>query len=570
MEHSKENNNKEQSFSEMLDEYDVHAVDSSSPVEGQIVDFVDDKVIVDIGSKTEGMVPLKELQNSSGEMKYRKGDVISVIYKRKNLKEGYILVSKKEAEKIEGWENIQEAFEKDLKIIGRIVDTVPNNKGFMVDFGVRMFLPMSHLEIRKVSNVEPYIGKEYWFKVLKLDSKKRGGVVSRRKVLEEEQRKKIKKLLNELKEGEDVKGTVASILDYGVFVDIGGINGFLHRNDISYGHIGHPREKFRKGDEIKVKILGINEKAGKVNLGFKQRFSDPWEDIEEKYPVGKRLKARVTKIMNFGAFIELEEGVEGLLHISDLTWEGKPKTVEEYVAVGDRLWVQVIDLDPEEKKIKLGLKQLELRPEEKYIEAHEKGDVVDGVVKKVLKSVVFVGLEDNVEGIIKISDIKYFRIDTPADYLREGEKIQAMILSKELDKNYKVRLGLKQLGDDVWKTFFRENKPGSTVKVTVKDILDSGVKVQITEDIEGFVRIGEITKRRLESEEIKDEVTVGEEREALVVNTSPDRKRINLSFKGLLDKREREDIEKYMKDDTEKPVQTIGDLLQTEIDKKTK
>lgn len=563
----KENQN---SFSQMLEEYDVQSLDTSEPLQGHIIDFIDDRVIVDIGSKTEGMLPREELLDWEGNLNYKVGDTISVVYKRRNLAEGYIIVSKREYDRISGWEKIKSAFKDGEVVSGRIMDTVPNNKGFMVDFGVQMFLPMSHVDIRKVTNFKKYSGREFQFKILKLDERNKTGVVSRRRVLEEENKEKVAQLMEEIEVGQELKGVVVSILDYGLFVDIGGINGFLHKNELSYGKVGHPKEKFRKGDEITVMVIDFNKEENKITLGYKQRFPNPWENIEKKYPVGERFKARVTKILSFGAFIELEEGVEGLLHISDLTWEGTPDTVEDYVAVGDELWVQVIDLNPEEKKIKLGLKQLELRPEEKYIEQHGKGEVVTAKVKKILKTVVFVGLEDNVEGIIKISDIKYFRIDSPADFLSEGQEIQAMILSDELDKNYKVKLGLKQIEDDAWREFFNSHKVGSVIKVKVKKIMNNGVKVHISDAIEGFVRIGEISKKRIEPEEIAQEVTEGEEREALLVNAQPDRKRINLSFKAVSAKKEKEDIEKYMKSDDSKSVTTIGDLLETEMDKKKK
>jgi small subunit ribosomal protein S1 len=570
MEHSNEKkieNDEQQSFSEMLNDYGFQSFDTTKPIEGHIVDFIDDRVIIDIGSKTEGILAKSELIGWNGELQYKIGDVIKVLYKKKNLKEGYIVVSKDEYDKVLGWENIKNAFQKDLQIIGRIINKLDNNKGFMVDFGVEMFLPLSQVDIKKVSDDKKYIGKEYWFKVLKLDERRQSGVVSRRKVLEEKEQIELVKLLADLKLGDELQGRVVSILDYGIFIDIGGINGFLHKNDMSYGRIGHPREKFRKGDDIKVKVIDIDKKEKKITLGYKQRFNDPWKNIETKYPVGKRMMAKVTKILSFGAFIELEEGVEGLLHISDLTWEGKPDTVEDYVAVGDKLWIQVIGMNAEEKKIKLGLKQLENRPEEKYMEEHAVGDIVRAKVRKILKTIVFLELEENIEGIIKISDIKYFRIDSPAEFMEEGQEIDVMILSRELDKNYKIRLGLKQLEDKAWAEFFKKNKNGSVVKVKVKAIQENGIKVQVTDEIEGFIRIGEISTNRIEPGDIGKEISEGEEREALIVSTNPERKRINLSFKALVNRKEREDIEKFMKADESKSITTIGDLLQTEMDK---
>ncbi len=313
-------------------------------------------------------------------------------------------------------------------------------------------------------------------------------------------------------------------------------------------------------------MLNLDREKQKISLGMKQLHDDPWENIETKYPVGKRLVARVTKIVDFGAFIELEDGVEGLLHISDLTWEGKPKTVEEYVAVGDEMWVQVIELHPEEKKIKLGLKQLEMRPEEKYIDQHQPGEAVKGVVRKILNSRVFVELEPQVEGVIKISDISYFRIDTPREFLKEGEEITAVILDRELDQNYKIKLGLKQLTDDEWDEFFTQNPPGSIIDVKVKRVMDRGVAVEISRNIEGFVRIGEVDENRITPEDLQELVKAGETRQATVVASHPDKKRVYLSFRAVAKQKEREEIEKYMTPSTDS-ITTIGDLLQNEIDK---
>jgi small subunit ribosomal protein S1 len=341
----------------------------------------------------------------------------------------------------------------------------------------------------------------------------------------------------------------------------------IHKENISYGRVTHPKEKLRKGDEVEAKILEIERDKQKIALGIKQKYPDPWVNIDEKYPVGKKMVAKVTKIVDFGAFIELEEGVEGLLHISDLTWEGKPTSVEEYVAVGDRLWVQVIELNKEEKKIKLGLKQLEMRPEEKYIENHSIGETVKGVVKKILNSRVFIEVDKNVEGVVKISDITYFRIDTPKEYMKEGEKIEAMILSDELDSNYKVKLGIKHLYDREWQEFFKKNKPGNIIPVKIKKVTDKGIVTEISKNIEGFVKIGEVDDHRVTVEEVKENFKGGQLRDALITHTYPDKKRIYLSFRAVDRKKEREEIEKYMKSGNGS-VTTIGDLLQNEIDKR--
>lgn len=558
-------NNEE--FSELMKDYNLKALDYNTPVKGKIVDIIDQRVIIDIGHKTEGILNKAELYDWDGSLKYKVGDSLTVICKSMNRKEGYIIVSKKQVDIDEGWERVQRAYEKNLSVLGKIIKFLDDKKGFIVDMGVKMFLPLAQADIKKIKNPQNILGKEYWFKIVKLNSRDMSGVISRRILLEEERKEKMKKLFDSFQVGDIVKGVVTTITDYGAFINVKGIDALVHKDNISYGRINHPKEKLRKGDEVEAKILEIDKTNNRIALGIKQKQPDPWIDIDKKYPVGKKLIAKVTKTVSFGAFIELEEGVEGLLHISDLTWEGKPNTVEEYVAVGDKLWVQVIELNVDEKKIKLGLKQLEMRPEEKYIEKHKSGDIVEGVVKKVLKSRAFIELGKGVEGVIKISDISYFKIDSVTEFLKEKEKIEAMITSNELDMNFKVRLGLKQLSDDEWKTFLNKNKPGSIIPVKIKKIGERGISVEITKNIEGFVRSNEIDDKRLTSEEISQNYKIGAKKEAVILTTDLNKKRIYLSFKAVSKKRERAEVEKYLKSNKE-PVTTIGDLLQNEIDKK--
>lgn len=569
MEEPKENpsTKNEEDFSKLIEDYDLKSINYNSPVQGKIIEIIDDNIIVDIGHKTEGILNKRELVEWDGSFNHKVGDTISVICQNINRKQGYITVSKREVDASQGWEQVIVAYEKNMPLTGKIVKVVSDNKGFLVDMGVQLFLPISQADIKKIKNPQKLLGKEFLFKITKLNSKDKTGVVSRKIIMEEEKKEKIKQIFGSLKIGDIIKGVVTSITEYGAFVNIGGMDGLIHKDNISYGRINHPREKLRNGDEVEVKILDIDRENQKISLGIKQKYPDPWIDIEKKYPTGKKIVAKVTKIVDFGAFIELEEGIEGLLHISDLTWEGKPNTVEEYVAVGDKLWVQVIELNKEERKIKLGLKQLEIRPEEKYLEKHRRGEIVKCRVKKILKSRAFIELEKNVEGVIAISDISYFRIDSPNEFLKEGQEIEAMIISDELDSNYKVRLGTKQLSDGEWKEFFGLHRPGDIVPVEIKKISDRGISVAISQNIEGFIKIGELTEAHISVEELNQKFKVGEKREAVILNMFLDRKRILLSLKAVHQKKEREDIEKYMKSKNE-TVTTIGDLLQNEIDKK--
>lgn len=559
--------NNSEDFSEMVKNYDLKNLASNAAIEGRIVDIVENRVVIDIGQKTEGILDRQELLDWDGNMKYKIGDAISVLSKNVNFKEGYIIVSKKQLDEQEGWENVFRAYKKNIPLQGKITKLTPDEKGFMVDMGVEMFLPMSQVDIQRVKAPKKMLGKDFWFKVVKLDKKEKSGTVSRRILLEDEKQEKLKNLLGSLEVGQVVKGMVTSIVDYGAFVDLGGLEGLVHKDNISYGRINHPKEKLRKGDEIEVKVLEIDKDRGKISLGIKQKFTDPWIDIETRYPIGKRLIAKVVKIVSFGSFIELEEGVEGLLHISDLTWEGRPTSVEEYVAVGDKLWVQVIEFSKEDRKIKLGLKQLEMRPEEKYLEKHSRGEIVRAKVKKILKSRVFLGLEQGVEGVVKISDISYYHIESPEEYMKEGEEIDAMIISNELDRNYKVQLGIKHLSESEWKTFLAKHKPGNTIEVTVRKITDGGIAVEITRNIEGFIRIGDIDEEKITMQELEQKYKPGDKLEAMISRTELDRKKVYLSLRALNKVREREELQKYMKGGDDQ-VTTIGDLLQNELDKK--
>jgi small subunit ribosomal protein S1 len=558
--------NNQEDFSKLVKDYDLKNLASNAPIEGRIVDIVENRVVIDIGQKTEGILDRQELLDWDGNMKYKIGDPISVLPKNVNFKEGYITVSKKQLDEQEGWENVFHAYKTNTPLKGIITKMTPDEKGFMVDMGIEMFLPMSQVDIQKIKSPKKVLGKEFMFKVVKLNKKDKNGTLSRRIILEEEKQEKLKKLLGSLEVGQIVKGVVTSIMDYGAFVDLGGLEGLVHKDNISYGRVNHPKEKLRKGDEIEVKVLEIDKEKGKISLGIKQKFADPWSSLETKYPIGKRLIAKVVKIVSFGAFIELEDGVEGLLHISDLTWEGRPTAVEEYVAVGDKLWVQVIEVNKEERKIKLGLKQLEIRPEEKYLEKHSRGEIVRAKVKKILKSRVFMGLEEGIEGVIKISDISFYHIDSPEEFLTEGEEVDAMIISNELDRNSKVQLGIKHLSENEWKLFYAKNKPNNIIEVSVKKIIEGGIIVEISKNIEGFIRSGDINEEQITMAELEQKYKPGDKIQAMIARIEADRKKVYLSLRALNKVREREEIKKFMKAEDD-AVTTIGDLLQNELDK---
>ncbi len=558
----------QEDFSEMVKDYDLKRYNSNSAVEGQIIEILDDKVIVDIGQKTEGFLNKEEILDWNNQPRYKKGDVIRVIPKHFDKKEGYIMVSKRELDAQEGWHEIQRAYHAGTPMSGRIQRLTPDGKGYLVDMGVEMFLPMSQVDLQKVKKPQSELGRELEFKIIRLNPRDKSGVVSRRVLLEEKRQEALDHLLDKLQVGDRVKGPITSLISYGLFVDIGGVEGFLHKENMSHGRISNPRDKFHKGDEVEVQILGIDREKGKVSLGLKQLQEDPWLTMAERYPLGKRVMGKVTKIVSFGAFVEIEDGIEALLHVKDLTWEGRPNTVEEYVAVGEETWFQIVEVDGENRRIKVGLKQLELRPEEKFLQDHPVNSIVRGRVKKILQFKAFVELAENVEGAIRISDMSYFRIDSPEEIIKEGEEISALVISDELDRNEKIQLSLKELANDEWREFASSSRSNDIIKVKIKKVSERGIAVEISKNIEGFIRLSEIDEDRIAQEEIERRFHAGDEVEAAVQRVDLERKRVYLSLKGVERLRESEEVQKYQKDSSQS-ITTIGDLLQSKINEES-
>jgi len=561
-------NCEQESFSEMVKEFDLKRYSSNSAVEGYILEITDDKVIIDIGQKTEGFLNREEILDWNNQPRFKKGDTIRVIPKYFDKKEGYIIVSKKDLDLQEGWHSVSRAYNSGNPMRGRIMRQTPDGKGYLVDMGVEMFLPISQVDLHKVKKPHSELGREYDFKIIRLNPRDKSGVVSRRLLLEEERKQKIDSLLGKLKVGDRVKGPITSIISYGLFVDIDGVEGFLHKENMSHGRISSPKEKFRKGDELEVQVLAIDCEKGKVSLGLKQLQEDPWLTMAERYPLGKRVMGKITKIVSFGAFVEIEDGVEALLHVKDLTWEGRPNTVEEYVEVGEETLFQIVEVDQENRRLKVGLKQLELRPEEKYLQDHPVNSIVRGKVKKILQYKVFVELAENVEGAVRISDMSYFRIESPDELVNEGDEVSALIISDELDRNDKVQLSLKELADEEWREFAASSRSNDIIKVKVKKASERGITVEVSKNIEGFIRLSEIDEERVAPEDVEKRYLPGNELEAAVQRIDLERKRVYLSLKGVERLRESEEVQKYQKDSSQS-ITTIGDLLQSKINEES-
>lgn len=455
-------------------------------VTGEVVQIIPDHVIIDFGHKSEGLVPLNEFVDSSGEVSIKEGDKVEVYLDQFDTDDGFAILSKEKAVAFKAWDKLQEAVDEDKAIEGTVVSKVKG--GLSVDIGVKAFLPASQIDIRPVSSLENFVGKRFKFKILKLNKRKGNIILSRRVLLEKDRDQVRQETLENIQEGNSMVGTIKNITDYGAFVDLGGIDGLLHIKDMSWGRLSHPSEICRVGDQTNVKILNVDSSSGKVSLGLKQLTPDPWEGIEERFPIGSRVKAKVVNIMDYGAFLELEEGVEGLAHISEMTWTKKTKPPSKLVEVGQEVEVVILDVDRNNRRISLGMKQLLDNPWAQLREKYNEGSVVSGVVRNVTDFGVFVGIEGvDIDGLIHVSDISWTRkIRHPQDVLRKGDKVDAVVLSIDTE-NERFSLGIKQLIEDPWPRIKEEYEIGRKVQATILGVTDRGLEIEVEPGVEGVV-----------------------------------------------------------------------------------
>src|SRR6478672_1267956 len=445
-------------------------------VKGTVVAVQRDNVVIDIGGKSEGIIPLNEFNDASGVAAVKAGDVIDVYIESRENDDGLVTLSKEKADKMKVWDEISSACERDELIEGTISQRVKGGLSVTIRGGVKAFLPGSQVDLRPIRNLDKLIGQTYKFKVIKFN-KKRGNIVLSRRVLLERERDEMKaKTLETLTEGMTVKGTIKNITEYGAFVDLGGIDGLLHITDMSWGRVNHPSEVFQVGDEVQVKVLKYNAETERVSLGLKQTQEDPWNHAEEAYPPGKKVRGKVMSITDYGAFVELEPGVEGLIHVSEMSWTKKVKHPS--------------------KRISLGLKQLEPDPWTLFTEKYHPGDKIAGKVRSLTDYGVFIGIEEGVDGMVHKSDLSWTaKVNNPADLHHKGDDVEAIILSINHDEK-KVSLGIKQLWDDPWPTIFSEFPPGKVVDTKVVSLVDYGVFVRIREGVEAHIPSNELTDRK--------------------------------------------------------------------------
>lgn len=494
-------------------------------LKGKVIHINQDTVIVDIGYKSEGQILLKEFTNEKGEVVVKVGDEVDVLLEKKENRDGFVVLSKVRANQLRAWDEVAEACGSGKALEGRIVQRIKG--GFNVDIrGVTAFLPGSHLDIRPVKDQNRFLDRTFSFRVLKFNKRKGNVIVSRRAVLEEERGKAREETLKTLTEGQLVEGTVKGIAEYGAFIDLGGIDGLLHISDISWGKVGHPTQILSVGDRITVKVLKFNREEGKISLGLKQVRPDPWTTIQGKYPVGTRVNGKVVGLTDYGAFVEIEEGLEGLIHISEMSWT-KIKHPSQRLKVGDMVEVMVLDIDVANRKLSLGLKQLEPNPWDLVDERYPKGTRIKGVVKNITDFGVFIGIEEGIDGLVHISDISWKKIKHPTEVLQKGQVVEVVVLN--VDRvNERFSLGIKQLERDPWQDVCQRYRPGTVVVGRVTNITDFGAFIELEEGVEGLVHISELNRGKKKGLEIK----VGDEVEVEILNVSPEERKIGLGLRS--------------------------------------
>ena len=547
-----------------LYEESLRTVEEGQIVKGTVIDITPDHVTVDVGYKCEGQIPIQEFLKRDRKVDVNIGDRVDVLLERKESEEGLLILSKEKADKVNVWREISRSCREGEVIEAEIVSKVKG--GLSVDIGgILGFLPGSQIDLKPVRNLDALMGKRLKFKVIKFNRKRNNIVLSRRILLEEERKLLREGTLKSIEEGSIVEGTVKSLTDYGAFIDLGGMDGLLHITDIAWGRIGHASEKLSVGDRIKVKVLHFDREKEKVSLGLKQALPDPWDSVPKKYPVGSRIKGKVVNVTDYGVFVELGEGVEGLVHISELTWSKKMKHPSKIVHIGNTVEVMVLDCDPAKRRISLGMKQIEPNPWALVEEKYPIGTKVVGRVKTITDFGIFVGFEEGVDGLVHVSEMSWTKkIKHPSELYKKGQEVEAVVLNIDT-KNERFSLGIKQLTPDPWKEVARRYRKGEVVTGKVTNLTDFGAFVELEEGIEGLVHVSEISREKVERP--SDVLKVGDKISAVVLHLDPNERRIGLSIKGLKEKADKAEIEKYITNQGSTSP-SLGALIQEEMERR--
>ena len=550
----------ERSFMEMFEE-SLKSIQEGKIVSGEIVQIDNEFVLVDIGYKSEGQIRRNEFMDLEGNFTAQVGDTVEVLLVRKEDKDGNIILSKEKAARVKIWDDIEKAYKDNETIKGKIISRVKG--GLSVDVGLQAFLPGSQADLRPVKDLDTLVGVEHDFKIIKYERRQGNIVLSRRAVLEVERAALREKVLENLEEGVVIEGAVTNITDYGLFIDLGGIDGLVHVTNIAWSKTGHPSELYQIGDKITVKVLSFDREKERVSLGIKQLTPDPWTGIEEKYPVEATVSGRIATLKKYGAFVELEEGVEGLVHISEMSWTRKVMHPSELFRVGDIVETMVLSMDVAKKRISLSVKQLEPNPWDVITEEYPIGAIIEGKIKNITDFGVFVGIDKGIDGLVHISDISWTKqIKHPSELYKKGDDVRAVIL--RIDKeNEHFSLGIKHLTPDPWNEIPEKYKPGTRVSGKVTNITDFGLFVELEEGIEGLIHVSQLPKGQQDAKELKD-FQVGDELDAEVVNVSQKDKRIGLSIRKLQESPGKKVYTNYV-NNQEKATSSLGALLKEKM-----
>ena len=555
-----------ESMAELMDLYEesFKRFAEGEVVNGKIISVDKDHVLVDIGYKSEGQIRIREFE-VDGVIKAEVGDTVEVMVEWWDDENEVVVLSKEKAEKVKVWDDIKNRHEADDTISGTITSRVKG--GFSVDIGVQAFLPGSQADLRPIRNLDEMVGKEFDFKILKYNRKRSNIVLSRRVLLEEEREEKRSKTLASIHEGKVVPGIVKNLTEYGVFVDLGGVDGLLHITDISWGRVKHPSELFSVGDEIEVKILNLDLERERVSLGMKQLTEDPWASASEKYPVGSRISGKVVSLTDYGAFVELEEGIEGLIHVSEMSWTRKIRHPSKVVSVGEVVDAVVLDIKPENRRISLGMKQAAPNPWDVISDKYPVGTTIEGKIKNITDFGLFIGIDEGIDGLVHISDISWTkRIKHPSELYKKGDVIQAIVL--EIDKaQERFSLGVKQLQSDPWDTVAERYDVGKEITGTVTNVTDFGVFVELEEGIEGLVHVSEISKEKIKTP--VGQFEVGQMLTAKVMNINSEERRIGLSIKRLDMEDDQELLSEYV-NNMGPATSSFGEILRENLQEKLK
>ena len=532
------------------------AVAEDHVLKGTVLKITPTHVVVDIGAKSEGMLPLAEVLDHEGKPKFQPGDEIDVMREKGETEEGYINLSHQKAQRLRAWDEIEKAYNEKTPIKAVVLDRIKG--GLTVDIlGAQAFLPGSQTDLRPIRNLDALKGQTLEVAVIKLNKKRGNIVVSRKQILEEQQNEKKSKTLEHLEEGSVLTGVVKNLTEYGAFVDLGGIDGLLHITDMSWGRLTHPKDLVNVGDQIQVKVLKFDKEKQRVSLGFKQLTPDPWLDAAQRYPVGAHVSGRVISVTDYGAFVELEQGIEGLVHVSEMTWSKRMKHPSKLVNVGDQVECVVLNVNPNERRISLGMRQLATNPWDSLHDKYPVGANVEGRVRNLTDFGAFIEIEDGIDGLVHVSNLSWTkRVKHPSEVLKKGDRVKAVVLAIEPDKR-RLSLGVKQLQPDVWETFFQQHHIGDVLHGKVLRVAGFGAFVEIAEGIEGLCHNSEAVDGNGQPIHLEP----GQGHDFKIIKMNPEEKKVGLSIRAVGEEASRKEVEAYKHPASSTGGSTIGDLL---------